>query len=187
MDALNVYKRKSELIELNETAANILWNWFWPERLKTIMEIMKFCYLCFDRTKEVYPVVDETFMQKFLNFSPGNLTVSAKHFVIFLFLLLNIYICSTFAGHDDLWTGNETKSFIVIFESNRFRCRTTNDKTNTRLFQFSFVFWLFFFFRHLNLIFRLDEQHCARNVHVVFNILMIWRSLELDRAHFEII
>lgn len=40
------------------------------------MEIMKFCYLCFDRTKDVYPVVDETFMQKFINFSPGNITVS---------------------------------------------------------------------------------------------------------------
>ncbi|XP_031619907.1 zinc finger protein 366-like [Contarinia nasturtii] len=39
------------------------------------MEIMKFCYLCFDRTKDVYPVVDETFMQKFINFSPGNITI----------------------------------------------------------------------------------------------------------------
>lgn len=42
----------------------------------SIMEIMKFCYLCFDRTKDVYPVVDETFMQKFINLSPGNITVS---------------------------------------------------------------------------------------------------------------
>lgn len=44
---------------------------------KNSMEIMKFCYLCFDRTKDVYPVVDETFMQKFINFSPGNITVSS--------------------------------------------------------------------------------------------------------------
>lgn len=43
------------------------------------MEIMKFCYLCFDRTKDVYPVVDETFMQKFINFSPGNITVSKNY------------------------------------------------------------------------------------------------------------
>lgn len=81
-----------ELIELNEIATNTPWNWFWWERereSKRKMEIMKFCYLCFDRTKEVYPVVDETFMQKFLNFSPGNLTVSAKHFFI-CFPLLNI-------------------------------------------------------------------------------------------------
>lgn len=52
------------------------------------MEIMKFCYLCFDRTKDVYPVVDETFMQKFINFSPGNITVSNFECVDSGFLVL---------------------------------------------------------------------------------------------------
>lgn len=52
------------------------------------MEIMKFCYLCFDRTKDVYPVVDETFMQKFISFSPGNCTVSKNTILIaYLFFI----------------------------------------------------------------------------------------------------
>lgn len=61
------------------------------------MEIMKFCYLCFDRTKDVYPVVDETFMQKFLNFSPGNISVGffiRRCLCVFVFVSVSACVCA---------------------------------------------------------------------------------------------
>lgn len=168
---------------------NILWNWFWRKSNKKNNgnnEILLFMLWSNERGVsgggwDVYAKILEFLARKFNSERQTfcHIFFSSSKYITFIVLHLLVML-----------TYEPAKTEIFHFHfwmDDRFRCRATYDKTSTSLFHISLDFWISFFFLFSNLIFRLDEQHCARNVRVVFNILMILRSSELDRVHYEII